>query len=105
MTVKEEDNNCELCERTRELTFHHLVPRSMHKRKWVQRSFSAEQRQEGLMLCRDCHSAIHRFFDCAELARNRYSKEKLLEHDDFLAFVLWIRKQRKDRSKTKRYRE
>jgi hypothetical protein len=72
------------------LTFHHLVPRSQHKRTWCRRRYDATERQRGIDVCRDCHSAFHRFATESELARNHATLETLLEHPQIARFVQWV---------------
>ena len=67
---------CGLCERERPLTFHHYIPKRCHKNKWFRKSFTREQMNEGLDVCRDCHAAIHKFIP---------------DHKQLATFVAWIR--------------
>lgn len=84
---------CELCERRMPLTKHHVRPRSQHPRLraagWTQAALSAT-----LLLCRQCHNAVHEQLDEAVLADTYFSAELLLEHDGVRAFVGWAAKQR-----------
>jgi len=77
-----------------DLTFHHLVPRSQHKRAWCKRRFDKQARQQGIDVCRDCHSAFHRFVSEADLARNHHTLEDLLAHEQIGRFVRWVATQR-----------
>ncbi len=87
---------CTLCERERPLTFHHLVPKKVHKKSILLKKFTKEEMQTmGLMLCTDCHKAIHRHIDHIELGRFYHSKEALLEHPEVAKFVKWVAKQDK----------
>jgi len=82
---------CELCARTRELTFHHLIPRSVHGNKWFRARHTREEMARGLQLCRDCHAAIHRFIPSEkELARSFSTREALLAHPELATFVAWV---------------
>lgn len=49
----------------------------------------------GILLCSDCHSAIHRHIDHIELARFYHTKEALLGHPEISKFVKWVAKQDK----------
>ncbi|MCA9490246.1 MAG: hypothetical protein KC621_09985 [Myxococcales bacterium] len=73
-----------------ELTFHHLVPKSQHKRSWCRQRFDRDQRNRGIDVCRDCHSAFHRFVSEAELARSYHTVELLLAHPEIGTFVTWV---------------
>ena len=87
--MKEQESSCELCSRSMPLTFHHLIPKSTHK-KWERNNkFTKEQMQSGTMICRQCHSAIHRLIpDAIEMALNHNSVDKLLENE---AVVKWCK--------------
>ncbi|KAH9938889.1 uncharacterized protein BXZ73DRAFT_44453 [Epithele typhae] len=86
---------CEICGRAVPLTYHHLVPRSVHtkarKRKW---------HAEGMLnavawLCRPCHSAVHGVVASNEaLAREYYTVELLLQREDIQKWRKYAAKQR-----------
>ena len=95
MSRKPQDlDKCMLCLRELPLTFHHLIPRLMHKKKWVKQSLP-HRLQDGIWVCHGCHSAIHRFIPHADLARTFHSVEALMLHEDLGKFVLWSRMQRR----------
>src|SRR4051812_33523860 len=52
---------CELCLReSGDISKHHLIPRACHKTKWFEKRFTKiEMGQRGVMVCRECHHAIH----------------------------------------------
>ena len=83
---------CELCNRERELTFHHLIPRTLHKNKWFKKNFTKEDMNSGINVCQDCHSSIHKFINEKDLGKNYNTKELLLSHEQVLKFVKWISK-------------
>lgn len=82
---------CALCDRDRPLTFHHLIPRALHRRKRIARLYSKEQLQAGVDLCRDCHDAVHRFATEAQLAEQYSTLERLRAHPEVAKFVAWVR--------------
>ena len=43
---------CELCGARRELTFHHLIPRKVHRRAFFRRTYDREELQRGAFFCR-----------------------------------------------------
>lgn len=94
--------NCRLCLRAIALTFHHLIPKTMHKKRWVKNHYSEHDRQQGIWVCRNCHDAIHRFISHKELAQDFRSLDKLLEQEDLKKHIRWAKKQRKTRIYTKR---
>lgn len=81
---------CATCGRDMPLTFHHLVPRSQHRRTWCRRRFDKEARQAGIDVCQDCHSAFHRFVSEAQLAREHHTVDALLAHPEIGRFVRWV---------------
>ena len=84
---------CALCERDHPLTYHHLIPRTLHRKRWAKVRFSADALQAGIWVCRDCHDAIHRFISHRELAESHRSVEALLGHEQVGRFVRWVRTQ------------
>jgi hypothetical protein len=89
-------STCELCGRSVPLTFHHLVPRKVHKRtRFIKRHGKAEMRTIGLWICRLCHSGIHTILPNEKvLAESYYTKELLLAHEGIMRHVRWVRKQK-----------
>jgi len=85
---------CELCGRTMAcLTQHHLIPRTRHRNKRVQKRFSrSEMLARILWVCRPCHSHIHTVLTEKELAMQFNNRTALLQHPDIRQFVEWIRK-------------
>ncbi len=88
--------NCELCDREKELTFHHLIPQINHSKNNFKRLFTKEDmKNRGIDICRDCHSMIHRLIDNKTLGLRYNTKELLLEHEEVFKFVEWVKKQNK----------
>lgn len=74
---------CPLCQReVVHPSAHHLIPKS--------RGGGPEQR---LVICRDCHQAIHELFANQQLERDLHTVERLLADDRFLRMVRFIAKQ------------
>ncbi|TGZ80166.1 hypothetical protein EX30DRAFT_320474 [Ascodesmis nigricans] len=92
---KTRTTECEICDREGNVTYHHLIPRSVHK-KVLKRGWHQEWRLNVVAwLCRPCHSAVHRCASNEELAREYYTVEKLLEREDIQKWRNYISKQRK----------
>lgn len=86
---------CALCELERPLTFHHLIPRKNHKNKWFKQKFTMEEmKTRGIMVCRRCHSFIHRQFSNKRLGRELNTLEALLDNEVIEKYVKWARKQK-----------
>jgi len=83
---------CELCKREEKLTFHHLIPVTLHSRKWFAKNYSKEELQSGAMLCSDCHNAIHRFIPEKLLGTDFNTIEKLRSNEKVTNFVSWVSK-------------
>lgn len=85
---------CELCGRSGlVLTRHHLIPQSRHNKSRTQRHFSRKNmKTEIAMLCRPCHSQIHRLFDNQELANDYHTIERLRAHSEMQKFINWVKK-------------
>eukprot|EP00775_Hariotina_reticulata_P002547 gene2547-2850_t len=76
------------------LTKHHLIPRDVHK-EFKKRGYSTAQLQEGLLVCRPCHSAIHRAVpNNKQLALHYSNLEALQQHEAVAKFAAWASKQR-----------
>ena len=89
---------CCLCSRAMQLTFHHLIPKQLHKRYLGGRALpkglptDAEPTrsflgQYGIMICRPCHSVVHRSAPNAILAERFCTLETLREAP---AVAKWI---------------
>lgn len=86
-------DTCTMCEREKPLTFHHLIPRKCHRKKWFQRHFEkTEMQTRGIYVCRDCHRHIHRSFTEQELGRHYNTYEALMEQEPIRKFVAWVKK-------------
>lgn len=85
---------CCCCQRDAALTFHHLIPRKLHRRTHFKKSFSKQQLNQGIMVCRTCHSGIHKRYDEMYLAKN-LDTEARIKNDQALAnFFEWVSKQK-----------
>ena len=70
---------CELCQSEDAYNFHHFIPRTLHTNKWFKRRYTRQEMQQGIEVCKSCHSAIHDLIpDEKELGRNYNTKKKTL---------------------------
>lgn len=91
---------CELCDRDRKTTSHHLIPKQIHSKSWCKKMFTkTEMNSRRANLCRDCHSCIHRFFTNSELGKFYNTVESLLGVEKLQRFILWVKKQDKKAKK------
>jgi heterodisulfide reductase subunit C len=82
---------CELCGRAEELTRHHLIPKSRHRKARTRRHFSKDEMRTRLIwICWPCHKNLHRCLTEQEMAENYHSLEELKEHPEVGKFIRWI---------------
>ncbi|CAG8567844.1 16803_t:CDS:2 [Cetraspora pellucida] len=96
--VKDDFLTFEVCQNEQEhmpLTFHHLIPRVMHKRVVKKGLFTKEEcLTRGTNICRPCHSACHKMISHEKMAYEYNTVDKLLEHEGVIKFVTWVSKQK-----------
>ncbi len=89
------NNMCELCKQERELTFHHLIPRTLHTNKWFKKRHTKEHmRTHGINVCEPCHSGIHKIHNNKHLAKELNTLELLLADDKIQKHIKWSAKQK-----------
>ena len=93
MPTKSTSGPCSLCGRVTELTFHHLVPRKVHRRTFFRKHFDRASLQQGIEVCRLCHKGIHRLYDEVTLAKHLSTLEALRADPAIARHVGWVRKQ------------
>lgn len=91
--MKAGTGSCCLCQRVCHLTFHHLIPSSIARRKHFRKNYSKEVLQQGLMLCGQCHSGIHKLYDEMTLAKELNTLEKLAIDEAVSRHVQWVARQ------------
>lgn len=85
---------CELCTRHISLTFHHLIPRKVHRRTRFKKHYDSTTLNRGIWVCRDCHKAIHRFHTEMELALSFCHLETLKQSEALMGHIQWQKRQR-----------
>jgi hypothetical protein len=89
------DGICELCKRVKELSFHHLIPKTLHNNKFFRKLYEkVYMGSYGIELCKDCHHAVHDFWTEKELGKNYNTKEKILNDPKFKKYLKWVKKQK-----------
>ena len=82
---------CELCGRRAPLTRHHLIPKALHDKPYVQKRYARSERITAtLWVCRPCHNQIHKVFGEKELAVAYNNREALLADPRIRTFVDWL---------------
>lgn len=84
---------CALCGRRAPLTFHHLIPRKVHRRPRFLRRHTKAELAAGVRVCRLCHRAIHRFHDEMTLARELNTLAALRADPRLARHAAWAAKQ------------
>lgn len=92
--AKSKYGTCPTCNRRTHLTFHHLIPRKVHKRRHFKKKFSKDQLNQGVNLCRTCHSGIHTRFSEITLAKELNTLTALQKNEECIKFFSWVSKQR-----------
>jgi hypothetical protein len=87
-------NQCCCCGRTCELTFHHLIPKKVHRRQFFKNRYNKEQLSEGIWVCRQCHNGIHKQYDEMTLAKKLNTLKLLREQPELEKHFSWVSKQK-----------
>ena len=87
--------DCPCCGRRLPLTFHHLIPRKLHRRPRFRKRYSRAELALGIYVCRDCHDGIHRTYTEMELARDKATPEALLGDTELGRHFSWLSRQRR----------
>ena len=85
---------CACCRRRVPLTFHHLIPKKVHRRSHFKRNFKKAELQQGIAVCRLCHQGIHREYDEMTLARQFNTLTALMGDETLSRHFEWVAKQR-----------
>lgn len=94
-TLKE--GSCEMCGRHKLLTFHHLIPKDVHTtylKKRLPAGVEGEPTRQflnsyGTMVCRQCHSFVHRLAPNDALAKEYNSLAKILDVPSVQSWIKW----------------
>jgi len=76
------------------LTFHHLIPRKLHRRVHFKKHFKKAALNRGIMICRRCHSGIHTFYDEMTLGKSLNALESLTSDAQLKMHFDWVARQR-----------
>lgn len=94
MSTRSKHGHCPLCRRLTHLTFHHFVPRKVHRRAHFKKHFTKDQLNQGVALCRQCHSGIHRFYDEMHIAKHLSTLDSLRADPPLRTHFDWVSRQR-----------
>ena len=90
----ETPKRCRLCDRRVDLTFHHLIPRKVHRRTYFRKHVDKRTLNAGIWICRLCHKGIHKRFDEMALAKHFNSLELLRSDESLRRHFAWVAKQK-----------
>ncbi|TXH67258.1 MAG: hypothetical protein E6Q83_18450 [Thiothrix sp.] len=85
---------CTCCGRNTALTFHHLIPRKLHRRTAFKKKYSREELNQGIAVCRSCHNGIHDLYTEMQLAKQFASLTALLADPALQLHFAWVAKQK-----------
>lgn len=86
-------DRCPFCGRDLPLTFHHLVPKKLHRRARFRRRYTREQLARGIYVCRACHDGIHQAYSEHELASKFATPEALADDPALGRHFRWLARQ------------
>ena len=87
--------NCALCGSDKQITYHHLIPKTCHNNKWFKKNFDIDDmRNRHIMICRKCHFFIHKHYSEKHLGRELNTLELILAEEQVRKFIGWKKKQR-----------
>ena len=85
---------CALCGRETTLTFHHLIPRKMHRRARFRKRYTREELNRGIDVCPRCHKGLHRLHDEMTLGSELNTLAALADDPAVARHVAWVAKQK-----------
>ena len=85
---------CPFCQRTLRLTFHHLIPRKLHRRARFKKRDSREQLNRGISICRQCHDGIHDRYDEMRLYQEFADPASLAADASLRRYFDWVARQK-----------
>jgi len=85
---------CPLCRRWIKLTFHHLIPKKLHRRTRFKKDYSKAELNQGIWICRLCHNGIHDHYDEMALAKHFPTWESLKTDPNIQRHAAWVAKQK-----------
>ena len=97
MTKSKKEGVCQLCDRRSKLTFHHLIPRKVHRRARFKKTYSKQELEHGIDICDLCHKGIHRLYDEMTLAQKLNTIEAIQRDPQLQNHIQWVAKQKRGR--------
>ena len=86
---------CDLCNRIKPTTFHHLIPVTLHRKKLYLKLYKKSYlKSNGINVCDLCHHSIHHFYDEKTLGKEYNTLEKLLSSEKIQNHIKWAKNQK-----------
>lgn len=85
---------CPACRRETLLSFHHLIPKKVHRREFFRKRYDRQHLALGIYVCRLCHDGIHSRFDEMTLAKQFSDPGKLLAEPSLQSHFDWVARQK-----------
>jgi hypothetical protein len=85
---------CPLCRRVCDLTYHHLIPKKLHRRVRFRKTYSKTELADGIYLCRLCHVGLHALYDELTLARHFSDLRAITADPAMRRHAAWVGKQK-----------
>lgn len=85
---------CALCGRVTSLTFHHLIPKKMHRRPRFRKRHDRSELNRGIDVCARCHRGLHRLHDEMTLASRLNTLDALRDDEAVAKHVAWVARQK-----------
>ncbi len=82
---------CAMCRQLKNLTRHHLIPRTMHA-KYLQKGFTRFQLAKTLGICRACHNVVHQAASEPDLASTYNTLEALLTLEPIQSWLSYAKR-------------
>ncbi|MGF1521474.1 MAG: hypothetical protein ACFBSF_04045 [Leptolyngbyaceae cyanobacterium] len=85
---------CPLCGRQVDLTFHHLIPKKLHRRTRFKKTYSKHELNQGVFVCRLCHNGIHDHYDEMTLAKEFSTFANIKADPNIQRHSEWVARQK-----------
>lgn len=85
---------CPLCRRNCDLTYHHLIPKKLHRRAPFRKRYSKTELGAGVYVCRLCHDGLHALYDELTLAKRFADLRAIAKDPAIRRHVAWVGKQK-----------
>lgn len=87
-----EKDKCEMCGSSGDtLSFHHLIPQTLHSKKWFEKRYDKMfMKKHGINICKNyCHRHIHHVISEKDMGTSYHTLELLMGHPEVKKYVEW----------------